>query len=92
MRVMLTNVHDQAVDQGRRSRVESQQQQGHVEQGTSSQTAQDKNLDYLCPICFELITEVDFHQSLPAFTFAFFSGSYDKVWTHILLCMPPPDN
>ena len=65
-------------------------QQGQAEQGTSSPTAQDKNLDYLCPICFELITEVDFHQSQPTFTF--FSGAYDAVWSHILLCMPPPDN
>ena len=50
--------HHQAGEQGRRGRGETQQ--GN-EQGMSSPMAQDKNLDYLCPICFELITEVDCH-------------------------------
>ena len=67
--------------------------EGNEQEGTSSSPmAQDKNLDYLCPICFELITEVIFHQNSLSFTFSFFAGSYDAMWSHILLRLPPPDN
>ena len=45
----------QAGESGRRGRAETL---AGNEQATSGPTAQDKNLDYLCPICFELITEV----------------------------------
>ena len=45
----------QAGESGRRGRAETLT--GN-EQATSGPMAQDKNLDYLCPICFELITEV----------------------------------
>ena len=66
--------------------------EGNEQEGTSSPMAQDKNLDYLCPICFELITEVIFHQNSLANTFSFFTGTHDAMRSHILLRMPPPDN
>ena len=47
--------HCQAGESGRRGQAETL---AGNEQGPSGPTAQDKNLDYLCPICFELITEV----------------------------------
>ena len=49
------NDQGQAGESGRRGRAETL---AGNEQATSSPMAQDKNLDYLCPICFELITEV----------------------------------
>ena len=45
----------QTGESGRRGRAETL---AGNEQATSGPMAQDKNLDYLCPICFELITEV----------------------------------
>ena len=66
--VLTVDYVGQAGEQGRRGRGDGN------DHGRSSPSpmAQEKNLDYLCPICFELITEVGFHPAhqLPL-TFSF---------------------